>query len=191
MQKFYRVKSKYYLSQARAEFEYTWFVYQRSQPDTVLEESIPTLKTHSQTDPRQNFGTAANEFETNKKPLATSTEQKLLSEFFSLAEACQLITLLADVFNESNTGTQVINSIEEVVLPDVSPTETCLLHKTYQSSGSFVAPEDFAALEENHLNFQVAAAIAVKPVYMASDFLGNLSEARLEALRKMHLENNG
>lgn len=173
MQTLYRVKSSYYLAQAKVNFEYSWFVYKRSMPvfsaDQLL-QSQPENKTQSVTH---------------------RVGQQILAELFTLEEAEQLQALLAVVFDEEAIGFKITTSLEEVTSPANLPMGTAAQRETYQASGHYVDPYDFALLENNNLGFMVAAAINCKMHYVAEDFLRNLSPERLAALRKMHQENNG
>lgn len=174
MQRFYSVKSKYYLPQAQSVVEYSWFVYNRSVSVSAYE---PVLQGQGQPDTAQR--------------VLTQAPQRLAEELFTLEEACQLQALLATVLNEVATGAQVTTTVEEVALPFILEYKNCPLRETYQKRGEYVDPNDFAELECNNLNFMVAAAIRWETHYVAEDFLCNLSSARLAELRRMHRENNG
>ncbi len=168
MQNLYRVTSKYYVSQVQTDFEYSWFVYQRSQNNQVAEQAI-----------------------SGKNQVAVANlSTKVINELFTFEEACQLQIVLETFFAAFAETVQITTTIEEITAcSDLD--ELCSLEETYQAKGEFVDPYDFATLDCNTLGFLVAAAVHNQTHYVADDFLGNLSPARLEALRQMHLECNG
>jgi hypothetical protein len=169
MHHLYEVKSKYYLPQLKADFEYHWFVYRRATSHN-LDQANQSGKT---------------------RLVSNYLNQQVVDEFFTLEEAFQLETLLQKLY--SNLGSNFETSIwlEEAAPGAGSGQELCPLSDIYQATGHFVDPYDFASFEGYDLKVLVAARVTSQPRYLADDFLSKLSAVRLAALRQMHAHCNG
>lgn len=168
MQKLYRVKSKYHLPEARVDFEYNWFVYQRNSNNYQREQS----------------------FSGKTQAVTANLAPHVVAELFTFNEACQLQAMLELVFAPRAATMEFTTWLEELN-ETCNLEEICSLKETYQIGGKFVDPYDFASRESNTLGFLVAARVTNEMRYVAEDFLQNLSPKRLATLRQMHAENDG
>ena len=183
MQKLYIVKSENYLSQLKANVEYTWFLHERRTPVLPYELVIQGYKEFVQAE-RAELPGEQSRSSAPKKP-GSRKAREAVDALFTLEEATKLQAFLIKTFSGMNV------SIEEVNLPIPIDTKLSSLYEKLNFNGDYVDPQDFAGLEGNDLDFKVTAFVSYRPRYVAEDFLKNLSPARLAALRKMHAENDG
>lgn len=167
MQNLYQVKTRYSLPQAKADFEYKWFVYQRNNNNFIFEQNSQ-----------------------NSKVLTNKLAMQIITELFTFEEAYQLKAILETVYAELGECFEFRVTIEQADIA-ANLNKICTLKETFQDGGEFVDPYVFAELDCNNLDFLVAAAVDNLLQYMAEDFLQNLSACRLETLRRMHAENDG